>query len=93
MIHVLIERHIADGMLSTYEQITRVGLQKSYISHGFISGEAFSNTNDIHHRFVLCKWRSQDDWDSWYHSKERDELMASISAVLTAPEKVFILEH
>jgi len=93
MIHILIERNIAEGMLSTYEEHSRAALQRTYVVHGFISGETFANTDDIHHRFVLCKWRSQQDWNRWYQSAERMELMNSIVPILTTPEKVLVLEN
>ena len=93
MIHVMIERHIADGLLPTYEELSRKALQRTYMVHGFISGESLANTSDINHRFVLCKWRSQQDWNRWYQSPERMELMNSIAPVLSAPEKILVLEN
>lgn len=93
MIHVLIERHIAQDMLSTYEKQSRAALQQTYLVHGFISGEAFANTEDINHRFLLCKWRTHQDWNRWYESVERKELMNNIAPILSEPEKVLILEN
>lgn len=93
MIHVLIERVIADSMLTTYEEISRKTLQNAYISNGFISAESFANTEDIHRRYVMCKWRTQKDWNSWYLSRERMELMNSIAPTLQQPEKISILEN
>jgi len=93
MIHVLIERHIAEGMLPTYKELSRKALQRTYIEHGFISGETFSNSDDIHQRFVLCKWRSREDWNRWRLSQERIELMNSIAPTLNEREKVLILEN
>ncbi len=93
MIHVLIERHIAENMLSTYDEQSRNALQRSYSVRGFISGEAFANTEDIYHRFVLCKWRSHQDWNRWYQSDERLQLMNHIQPILRVPEKILILEN
>lgn len=89
----MIERHIAEGMLSTYEELSRKALQQTYIVHGFISAETLANTSNIHHRFVLCKWRSQKDWNRWYQSRERMELMNNIFPVLSEPEKIIVLEN
>ena len=93
MIHVLIERHIADGQLSTYELLCKKALQQSYIEHGFISGEVFYDKNDPHHQFVFCKWRSEHDWNRWYKSKDRLEIMNSISPILVQPERISVLEN
>ena len=93
MIHVLIERQIADGMLSTYELLCKKALHRSYIEQGFISGEVFFDTKDNHHQFLLCKWRTEHDWNRWFHSDERLEIMNAISPVLTQPERISILSH
>ncbi len=93
MIHVMIERHIGEGMVSTYDELSRKALQRTYIVHGFISAEAFVNNNDVHHRFLLCKWRTQQDWNRWAQSPERMELMSRIAPILSTPEKVILLEN
>ena len=93
MIHVLIERQIDEGMLSTYEENSRAILHRSFNAEGFISGEAFSDVNDPLHCFLLCKWHSLKDWQNWAASEERAELMNLIAPILTEPEKVTILEN
>lgn len=93
MIHVLIERHIAEGMLSTYEALSRSGLQQTYAVAGFISGETFANVADDNHRFVLGKWKTRKDWLRWYQSAERMEIMNKINPALTGPEKILVLAN
>ncbi len=93
MIHILIERQIADGMLSTYEENSRKALQYTYIVPGFIAGEAFTDTHDTHHRLLLCKWRSLEDWQKWYASEDRQNLMNLIAPILLQPEKITLLQH
>ena len=93
MIHVMIERNIAEGMLSTYEENSRMALQRTYVVPGFIAGEAFTDTHDPHHRFLLCKWRSLEDWQKWNTSEDRQELMNLIAPILLQQEKVTLLQH
>lgn len=93
MIHVLIERHIAEGMLSTYEENSRAALQQCMSAAGFISGEAFADTQNSNHRFLLCKWRSVRDWNKWRLSAIRMNLLNSITPILTQPEKVLMLKN
>lgn len=93
MIHVLIERHIAEGMISTYEELARKALHRTYIAAGFISGESFTNSHDPHHRFLLCKWRSAHDWYRWSHSDKRLELLSKIAPILEEPERVTVLTN
>lgn len=93
MVHVLIERRIADGMLSTYEELARKALHRTYIAPGFISGEAFVDAQEPHHRFLLCKWRSEEDWQRWSFSDERLEFTGQIAPILEEPERVTVLHH
>ncbi len=93
MIHVLIERHIVDGMLSTYEESTRSALQTTYIVPGFISGETFFDANDAHHRFVLCKWNTVNDWNNWVTSEKRKKVLDMIRPTLKQGEKVTVLNN
>ncbi len=93
MIHVLIERQIADGQLSTYELHCKKALQQSYVEHGFIAGEVFFDIKDKHHQFVFCKWRTEQDWNRWYQSDERLEIMNAISPILVQPERISILSN
>lgn len=93
MIHVLIERHIAESMLSTYEENSKQVLQKTYMVPGFISGESFIDTQEPNHRYLLCKWRSIQDWYRWAQSEERKDLHTLINPILTQPEIVTILEN
>ncbi len=93
MIHVLIERTIADGMLSTYEDLTRKAMQRTYVAPGFISGEAFTDTANANRRFLLCKWRSAQDWYSWARSEDRLELTSKITPILSLPERVTVMEN
>ena len=93
MIHVLIERHIAEGMLSTYEENSKQVMHHTYMVPGFIAGESFIDTHEPNHRYLLCKWRSIQDWYRWLQSEERKELHNLIHPILTQPEIVTVLEN
>lgn len=93
MVHVLIEREIARGMVSTYETLLREALQQTYTAEGFISGECFSDILDEHHRFVLCKWRTIQDWNRWQHGENRNQFLAKIRPILNTDEKISVLEN
>lgn len=93
MIHVLIERHIAEGMLSTYNQMLRSALQQTYVEHGFISGEEFHDITDEHCRYLICKWRTVQDWHRWSHSEARKKLIHVMQAIMEREEKVTLLTY
>ena len=93
MIHVLIERHIAEDMMSTYDKLARQSLHTSYMKQGFISGETFTDAENPNRCFLLCKWRSQQDWQRWLNSDERLALISQIAPILIEPERINILTN
>ncbi|SMF34708.1 Heme-degrading monooxygenase HmoA [Alteromonadaceae bacterium Bs31] len=93
MVHVLIERHIHEGQLATYLDQAKIALQKTYAVAGFVTGEAFANIKDEHHRFLLCKWKTLEDWQRWANSAERKEVLSAVHSILKQPEKICVLEN
>lgn len=92
MIHVLIERELAEGMISTYEQLLKGALRRTFVVGGFMSGEAFADVDNKHKRILWCKWRSLEDWQRWYHSDERRELVSQMRPMLNRDEKITVLD-
>lgn len=91
MITVLIERHIAPDMGSTYESLAKRIIQATVHAPGFISGESLRGVDDPNTRFIIVKMQSKEDWQRWLLSRERRELVAMVSPLLTVPEKVSVL--
>ncbi|MDC0662052.1 antibiotic biosynthesis monooxygenase family protein [Marinobacter sp. SS21] len=93
MIRVLIERHIAETLEEPYETRSRRILQQAVCAPGFISGETLVDTLDPNHRLTLANWRSVADWDRWYRSETRKDLMTEIIPMMDRDEKITILEQ
>ncbi|WP_250658015.1 antibiotic biosynthesis monooxygenase family protein [Alkalimarinus coralli] len=93
MIRVIIERHIAHTLETTYELVAKRTLQKAVSADGFISGESLRNADDPNHRLILSNWRSVQDWYRWFQSEERKEMMNELNPILETEEKVTILEQ
>ncbi|WP_019622235.1 antibiotic biosynthesis monooxygenase family protein [Amphritea japonica] len=93
MIRVIIERHIADDLAEHYEKAARNTLQKAMQAHGFISGESLKNSNNHNHRFIMANFRTLQDWQRWFSSEERKEIMEAIMPMLETDEKITVLEH
>lgn len=93
MIRVIIERHIAHTLETTYETVAKNTLQKAVSADGFISGESLRNANDANHRLILSNWRSIQDWHRWYSSEQRKEMMNELNPILETEEKITILEQ
>jgi len=93
MIRVLIERHIAETLESAYEDRARKVLQQAVSAPGFISGETLVDCRDPNHRMTLANWRSEADWDRWYRSPERRELMPELTPMMDRYEAITVLQH
>ncbi len=93
MITVLIERHIALGMASTYDNFARKILQATVSAPGFISGESLKGIDDANVRFIMIKMQSRENWQSWLTSPERREVISLLSSILVLPEKITLLSH
>lgn len=93
MIRVLIERHIAESLESAYEERARLVLQQAVAAPGFISGETLSDGHDPNHRITLANWRSEADWDRWFQSEKRRELMAELVPMMDKDETITVLHQ
>ncbi|MFI2810393.1 MULTISPECIES: antibiotic biosynthesis monooxygenase [Microbulbifer] len=92
MIYVLIERHIAEDMRSTYEEAARKLLTHAYRTVGFIEGHTYQSKEDPLRRFTLSKWQSEIHWQHWYTSEDRRAQMSLLGPLLSEPERITILE-
>lgn len=92
MIRVFIERLIAESMESTYDDVEKQTLQTAITAPGFISGESLKDVKNPLHRVVLCKFRSEVDWNNWYQSDARKDMMAKINLIIEGDEKITLLD-
>ena len=92
MIRVIIERHIAPTLEEHFDQIERSILQSAVVVPGYISGESFKNVQDPNHRFILCTWRSVQDWHQWHQSDERKAMLANLTPLMDREEQITVLE-
>ncbi|XOZ34058.1 antibiotic biosynthesis monooxygenase family protein [Halomonadaceae bacterium KBTZ08] len=93
MIRVIIERHIAESMETTYDELARQTLRNAIDVPGFISGESLKDDHNPRHRVILSSWRSAADWYRWYGSEERREKINQIRPLLEDDERVTVLEY
>jgi len=92
MVRIIIERFIAESLEGYYEDVAQETLQKALRSQGFISGESLTDTQNSLHRFILCNWKSLEDWKHWEQSFERREMMGKLNLMLEKEERFTILE-
>lgn len=92
MIRVLIERYIAEGHERYYDHTIRRTVSRVQQAPGCIGGEALVDCNDTRRRIVMSKWHSIEDWENWFRSDERRQVISEIAPLLEGGEKITILE-
>lgn len=92
MIYVLVERHIAEGMESTYAAAYKKTLEAAHRAPGFVSGETLTDIQRPNHHYLLSKWRSLHDWKHWYYSDARSNALNQLTPSLADSEKITLLQ-
>jgi len=92
MIRVLIERNIAEGLEHHYDRTIKRTVSKVVSAPGCISGESLKDASNTHRRIIMSKWSSKQDWDNWFHSRERKIAISAIRPLLEGSEKITMLE-
>ena len=92
MIRVLIERRIAEGLADYYDKTIKRTVSAVVAAPGCISGESLKDSNNVNRRIVMSKWESMEDWQSWYRSDARRNVIAEITPMLEEREKITLLE-
>lgn len=92
MVRVLIERHIAEGMVEEFQLALRNMRLHAAPREGYISGESLHAAADPHHFYVISTWNSAAAWGTWQNSDARLKVMAVIGPMLEEPEKITVLK-
>ena len=93
MIKVFINRKVPAELEPQYTAIAKQTLQASMRSPGFIKGEVMHDINDPEHRLVIATYSTLADWERWYQSQERLELMNKLRPMLERDELIKIYEN
>lgn len=91
MIKVIIERVIADGMESTYENAIKNTLRAILEADGYISGASYRDAQNNNHRVIITNWQNAEAWSLWSQSQARQDVIAAIQPILEHQEKVTVL--
>lgn len=92
MIRVLIERNIAEGLADYYDKTIKRTVSAVVAAPGCISGESLKDANNPNRRIVMSKWQSLEDWENWFQSAARRNVIAEITPMLEDREKITMLE-
>jgi heme-degrading monooxygenase HmoA len=81
-VKVLIKRSIPDDkgreMIPLFRQMRSLATQQP----GYISGETLKRLDDSNTFLVISTWQTSEDWEKWFQSPERKEVLEKIDALL-----------
>ena len=92
MIRVLIERNVAPGLEDYYDATIKRTVSSVVKAQGCLSGESLKDANNPGRRIVMSKWQSLEDWNRWFFSDERRQVISEITPMLEGSEKITLLE-
>ena len=92
MIRVLIERIVATGLEHYYDSTIKRTVSSVIKAPGCISGESLFDSHNPSRRYVMSKWNTKQDWENWFHSDLRRQVVSEITPMLEGNEKITLLE-
>ena len=92
MIRVLIERIVATGLEHYYDCTIKRTVSSVIQAPGCISGESLVDSDNPSRRYVMSKWDTKQDWENWFHSDLRRQVITEITPMLESREKITMLE-
>jgi heme oxygenase (mycobilin-producing) len=86
-IQVMIKRKLKidkpENLLPLMEELHSGAIEQP----GYISGETLRSLEDPENYLVISKWETADDWNKWFHSKERRDIQGKLDSLIG--EKTF----
>ena len=93
MIRVIIEREIAEGLEKYYESAIAELLDVMAGAPGYLAGESLVELHRPNHYMVVTRWSSEEAWNSWFHSAERQQVHDRIRPFLQSDERIVVLRQ
>src|SRR4029450_3804245 len=92
-IKVLIYRKIKPGKEKELSEAVRALRFKAMVAQGYISGETLRSVEDPSIQLVISTWKSIEDWNNWFNTRERQAFEEKIDVVLEEPTKIAPYEY
>jgi heme oxygenase (mycobilin-producing) len=92
-IKVLIYRKIKPGKEKELSEAVRALRFKAMVAQGYISGETLRSVEDPSIQLVISTWKSIEDWNNWFNTRERQAFEEKIDVILEEPTKIEPYEY
>jgi heme-degrading monooxygenase HmoA len=92
-VKILIYRKIKPGKEKELSEAVRSVRFKAMIAQGYISGETLRSAEDPSIQLVISTWKSIQDWNNWFNTRERQAFQEKIDIILEEPTKIAPYEY
>jgi heme-degrading monooxygenase HmoA len=87
-VKVLIKRHFNPEHLEEASKILIRVRYEAMKMGGYIASETWRGLNDPSWITVVSMWQSPEDWNHWYNSLQRRDLMMELEKIMTEGEVI-----
>ena len=87
-IKVLIKRHFKPEHLDAASKILVRARYEAMKMEGYIASETWRGLHDPSWLTVVSMWQSPEDWNYWYNSLQRRDLMMELEKIMTEGEVI-----
>lgn len=87
-VKILIQRKVKPGREKELNKAVRELRSKAIHAQGYISGETLCSIEDPSVHLVISTWKSIEDWNNWFNTRERKAFQQKIDAMLEEPTKI-----
>ena len=87
-VKILIYRKIKPGKEKELSEAVRALRFKAMVAQGYISGETLRSMEDPSIQLVISTWKSIEDWNNWFNTRERQAFQEKIDVILEGPTKI-----
>ena len=88
VVKVLIKRHFKPEHLDAASKILIRARYEAMKMEGYIASETWRGLHDPSWIIVVSMWQSPEDWNRWYASSKRGELMTELATVMSEAERI-----
>jgi len=92
-VKILIYRKIKPGKEKELTEAVRALRFRVMYAQGYISGETLRSIEDPSIHLVISTWKSLEDWNNWFNTRERKTFQEKIDVILEEPAKIVLYDR
>ncbi len=81
-VHVVIKRKFKMNQPDTLIPLMNELSERAKIQEGYISTDTLQSTDNPEYFLVVSKWKTEENWNAWFASKERRALQGKVDSLI-----------